>query len=84
MSIYPSDGGPEKGLRPGWAYIPFNGGPRVCVGQQFALTEASYMIVRLLQEFGELEDRDGSVWTERFGLTLASSKGVNVVMFSRE
>ena len=22
-----------------WQYIPFNGGPRICVGQQFALTE---------------------------------------------
>lgn len=22
-----------------WTYIPFNGGPRICVGQQFALTE---------------------------------------------
>ncbi|KAL1640304.1 hypothetical protein SLS58_007120 [Diplodia intermedia] len=23
-----------------WQYLPFNGGPRVCVGQQYALTEA--------------------------------------------
>lgn len=34
-----------------WDYIPFNGGPRICLGQQFALTEASFIIIRIAQEF---------------------------------
>lgn len=38
-----------------WDYLPFNGGPRICIGQQFALTEASFTIVRLLQEFKDIE-----------------------------
>lgn len=38
----------------GWSYLPFNGGPRICLGQQFALTEASYTIVRLIQMFPNL------------------------------
>ncbi|CUM46031.1 unnamed protein product [Debaryomyces fabryi] len=38
----------------GWAFLPFNGGPRICLGQQFALTEASYVIVRLIQMFPNL------------------------------
>jgi cytochrome P450 len=71
---------PEESLRPGWGYLPFNGGPRICVGQQFALTEASYTIVRLLQEFRAIEDRDGTEWQEQLGLTLACGKGVLVVM----
>ncbi|KAL4958503.1 cytochrome P450 [Aspergillus filifer] len=40
----------------GWEYLPFNGGPRVCIGQQFALTEAGYVLVRLLQRFDAIED----------------------------
>jgi cytochrome P450 len=37
--------------RHGWNYIPFNGGPRICLGQQFALSEAAYTLVRLCHEF---------------------------------
>ncbi|KAF2138891.1 uncharacterized protein K452DRAFT_233513 [Aplosporella prunicola CBS 121167] len=48
---------PERweGRKVGWEYLPFNGGPRICVGQQFALTEASYVTVRLLQRFDKME-----------------------------
>ncbi|PBP27814.1 cytochrome P450 52A1 [Diplocarpon rosae] len=73
----------DEGLRPGWAYLPFNGGPRICVGQIFALTEASYTIVRLLQEFAGIEDRDGSPWEEALSLTVASAKGVAVAFTPR-
>lgn len=48
----------DKTLKPGWAYLPFNGGPRICLGQQFALTEASYVITRTIQEFPNIFDHD--------------------------
>ncbi|KAG8985262.1 hypothetical protein FRB95_004942 [Tulasnella sp. JGI-2019a] len=32
-------------------FIPFNAGPRICLGQQFAYNEASFVLVRLLQHF---------------------------------
>jgi len=65
-------------LRPGWEYLPFNGGPRICLGQQYALTEAGYVTVRLCQEFAELEDRDGGPWMEKLSLTVCSAAGTKV------
>ncbi|KAF8585564.1 cytochrome P450 [Ramaria rubella] len=35
-------------------YLPFNAGPRTCLGQQFAYNEASFMLVRLLQTFDSI------------------------------
>lgn len=84
LEFRPERWAPEENLRPGWGYLPFNGGPRICVGQQFALTEASYTTVRLVQEFGEVQDRDGGNWVEQLNLTLASGNGVKVGMVPRE
>lgn len=38
-----------------WAFLPFNGGPRICLGQQFALSEIALTMVRLFQRFETLE-----------------------------
>jgi cytochrome P450 len=69
---------PERweALRPGWEYLPFNGGPRICLGQQYALTEASYVTVRLCQEFKEILSRDNEPWKENLTLTCCSKNGV--------
>ncbi|KAK2616045.1 hypothetical protein N8I77_002762 [Diaporthe amygdali] len=38
-----------------WNFVPFSGGPRICLGQQYALTEAVYLIVRMLQRFEKID-----------------------------
>ena len=69
---------PERWLtrRPGWDYLPFNGGPRICIGQQFALTEVGYVVIRLMQRIDSI---DGSqVGPVRHGLTLTNCPGEGV------
>ncbi|KAK5061104.1 hypothetical protein LTR84_007646 [Exophiala bonariae] len=57
-------------LKTGWEYLPFNGGPRICLGQQFALTEAGYVIARIVQRFDRVENMDPSPVTKhRFTAT---------------
>ncbi|KAH9204927.1 cytochrome P450 alkane hydroxylase-like protein [Leptodontidium sp. 2 PMI_412] len=72
---------PERweGRKPGWDFLPFNGGPRICIGQQFALTESSYVTVRLLQRFDKLESLDTDpVIKHNWTLTSCSANGVKV------
>ena len=61
----------------GWAYFPFIGGPRQCLGEDFAWMEISYTIVRLLQTFSVIKLPKGEpiepVGTERQKLTLVLS-----------
>ncbi|KAI1626903.1 cytochrome P450 [Exophiala viscosa] len=70
-------------LRPGWEYLPFNGGPRICVGQQYALLEASYATIRLIQSFPRIESRDEREWREWLTITLASGVGCKVALFEK-
>ncbi|KAK1983086.1 cytochrome P450 [Colletotrichum cereale] len=55
--------------RPGWDYIPFSGGPRICIGQQFALTQMGYFVVRVLQTFKDISPRDDRPMQQMLGIT---------------
>ncbi|KAI9646015.1 hypothetical protein NHQ30_005453 [Ciborinia camelliae] len=47
-----------QGRRQDWGYIPFFGGRRICPAQQHVLTNAAYILARLMQEFSACENRD--------------------------
>ncbi|KAG1800357.1 cytochrome P450 [Suillus plorans] len=35
-------------------FVPFNAGPRICLGQNFAYNQMSFMLIRLLQNFSAI------------------------------
>ncbi|KAF2711343.1 cytochrome P450 alkane hydroxylase-like protein [Pleomassaria siparia CBS 279.74] len=65
-----------------WTYVPFNGGPRLCVGQQFALTEMGYTLVRLFQRFQGVENRmNGEAPGLHADIVLQPGKPLKVAFF---
>lgn len=43
---------PERSVdRPHFAYMPFGGGPRQCIGNTFALTEAQLLLATIAQRY---------------------------------
>ncbi|KAK5119291.1 hypothetical protein LTR85_007647 [Meristemomyces frigidus] len=74
----------RKDMRPGWAYLAFSGGPRTCVGRNFALNQAMYIVARLLQEFESMNcDGDDAPWTEALGLTCSTRTGTQIAVKRR-
>lgn len=68
-----------------WQYIPFNGGPRICIGQQFALTEMGYVLTRMFQRFDRVESFmgpvDGGKPTLKAEIVLQPGDGVHVAFW---
>lgn len=82
-----------------WDYLPFNGGPRICLGQQYALIEASFTLIKILQRNKDIigydpatgkevpgwgGDKTCKTLQEVLGLTLASQNGVHVKLVPAE
>ncbi|KAK8006485.1 cytochrome P450 [Apiospora marii] len=65
-----------------WEFLPFNGGPRICVGQNFAMTEMAYFLVRILQRYERLEYRgDWEAQLHQADIVGRPSLGVPVALF---
>ncbi|KAG5929428.1 hypothetical protein E4U42_005895 [Claviceps africana] len=69
-------------------YIPFNAGPRICIGQQFALTEMSYVLVRMFQRYSRLDSHmfalDGGNPALQADVVLSPGQGVHVAFWESE
>ena len=68
--------------RPRYAYFPFGGGPRQCIGNNFALMEADLVLATLVQRF-DADLVPGSPVTPAAYITLRPSHGLPMVLRRR-
>jgi cytochrome P450 len=73
---------PERNHRPKFAYFPFSGGPRKCIGDQFSLLEATLIVARLMQRF-QLDLVPGHRLVPRLVFTVRPQGGMPVIIRRR-
>ena len=73
----PDAAAPER-----YAYMPFGAGPRICVGAQFALTEAVLVMARLLRAF-RIELAGAGTVVPRAMVTTQPDRPVRFVLTAR-
>ncbi|KAG0336107.1 hypothetical protein BG004_008198 [Podila humilis] len=79
----PERWGPERvgKIRP-FMFVPFHAGPRICLGQNFAYTEAQIALTRLLQNFDVLA-KDGFKPKPTGDIVLFSANGIELYFKKR-
>lgn len=61
-----------------WAYNPFGGGPRICLGQQLATTEILHTTYKLAREFKRVESVDTRPFQEDGAIAVTNEHGAQV------
>ena len=67
---------------PRFAYFPFGGGPRMCIGNNFALMEAAVLLAAVAQRF-QVSLVAGQTVEPLFSITLRPKNGVHVRLHRR-
>lgn len=71
---------PEKeAARPRYAYFPFGGGPRLCIGNTFALMEAQLIIAMVVQRY-RLQLAEGQTVEPEASVTLRPRDGIRMTL----
>jgi cytochrome P450 len=72
----------REGERHRYAYFPFGGGPRACIGLHFAMLEATIAVTILLQRF-EIHSEQEDVALDTRGITLRPQQAVGLRLTAR-
>ena len=72
----------RRGRLPRFAYFPFGGGPRVCIGAGFAMMEATLLLAALAQRF-QLSLLPNSRVRPFFSITLRPKHGLKMLLHRR-
>lgn len=67
---------------PRYAYYPFGGGPRLCIGNSFALMEAALILATIAQKF-RLHLAPGQTITPLPSVTLRPANGIKMTLLPR-
>ncbi len=67
---------------PRYAYFPFGGGPRLCIGNSFAMMETVLLLTTIAQKF-KLRLEPGQTITPLPGITLRPGNGVKMILEKR-
>ncbi|KAI2625174.1 cytochrome P450 [Xylaria nigripes] len=63
-------------------YVPFNSGPRICIGQNFAITEMAYFMVKFVQKYERIEYKgDWHAQKYKADIIGTPSQGVCLALF---
>jgi cytochrome P450 len=73
----------RTGKLPRFAYFPFGGGPRVCIGAAFAMMEATLLLAAIAQRF-RLTLAPGQTIEPLFSVTLRPKNGLRMQLHARQ
>ncbi len=76
------DDGDERGARPRFAYFPFGGGTRICIGEQFAWTELILVLATLAARWS-MQLVPGQTVRPQSRITLRQSPGARARLVAR-